>query len=99
MPGWDGVVNCEVLDADEPRRLSYTWQGSRMRSRTTVIWTLAPLPNGRTRLRLDHQGFDGLAGPLLAFMHRGGWNKFLTTKLPGHLARCRAGRNAPGAAA
>jgi len=87
MPGWDGVVNCEVLEVDAPRRLSYKWQGSRMRTATVVTWTLTSLPDGRTRLHLHHDGFTGLAGSLLALMHRGGWRKFLTAQLPNHLAR------------
>lgn len=27
-PGWDGFVDCEVLEVDEPHRLSYSWMGS-----------------------------------------------------------------------
>jgi uncharacterized protein YndB with AHSA1/START domain len=86
MPGWDGVVHCEVLDVDAPRRLSYRWQGSRMRTATVVTWTLTPLDDGGTRLHLHHDGFTGLGGQVLALMHRGGWRKFLTVRLPGHLA-------------
>jgi uncharacterized protein YndB with AHSA1/START domain len=90
VPGWDGVVDCTVLEAAEPYRLSYSWQGSRMRRSTTVVWTLTALGEGGTRLRLEHQGFEGLGGLLLAFMHQGGWKKFLRTALPGHLGRNQA---------
>lgn len=91
MPGWDGVIEGKVLEADEPRRLAYSWKGSRMRSTTTVRWTLTALPDGSgTRLRLDHQGFEGLGGAVLAFMHRGGWKKFVTRQLPFHLAASAA---------
>jgi uncharacterized protein YndB with AHSA1/START domain len=87
MPGWDGVIEGKVLEADEPHRLAYSWKGSRMRSTTTVRWTLTALPDGRgTHLRLDHQGFEGPSGTLMAFMHRGGWKKFVTRQLPSHLA-------------
>src|SRR5262249_52432605 len=24
-PGWDGVVNCRMLEVDAPRKISYTW--------------------------------------------------------------------------
>jgi len=39
---------------------------------------------------LDHQGFEGLSGSLLAFMHRSGRKKFMTTKLPRYLSRNQA---------
>jgi len=87
MPGWDGVVHCEVTEADEPTRLVYTWRGSRMRNTTTVTWELTELGDGGTRLRLDHQGFAGLAGAALAFMHRGGWKKIVRARLVDHLRR------------
>lgn len=86
MPGWDGVVNCEVLEVDEPGRLAYRWQGSRMSRSTTVTWQLTGMEGGRTRLRLEHDGFDGVGGSLFAMMHRGGWKKFLHNRLPSHLA-------------
>lgn len=59
-PGWDGVVDCEVLEVDEPRRLSYTWvavgQDDHPAS-TVVTWTLAEEEGGVTRLRLEQSGF------------------------------------------
>lgn len=58
-----------------------------MRHTTTVRWTLTELPDGAgTRLRLDHQGFEGFPGAILAFMHGGGWKKFVTVRLPASLA-------------
>lgn len=90
MPGWDGVVHCAVTEVDEPRALAYTWRGSRMRTRTTVTWRLSSLDDGGTRLRLSHNGFTGLGGAVLAFMHRGGWAKMVRTRLAGHLAKAAA---------
>jgi uncharacterized protein YndB with AHSA1/START domain len=87
MPGWDGIVKCEVLEVDQPHRLAFSWQGSRMRHRTTVTWTLTPLPGGGTLLRLDHQGFSGIGGSILGLMHRSGWRRFVQTALPRHLAK------------
>jgi uncharacterized protein YndB with AHSA1/START domain len=81
MPGWDGVVHCEVTEVDEPNRLAYTWRGSKMREATSVAWTLSTVDSG-TRLRLDHTGFSGI---LMAFMHRMGWRKMLRAKLTRHL--------------
>ncbi|HVY40017.1 MAG TPA: SRPBCC domain-containing protein [Polyangia bacterium] len=64
IPGWDGVVHCEVLEVDPPRRLRYSWrggsddlQGYGTRIDTVVTWTLAATPGGGTWLRLEHAGF------------------------------------------
>lgn len=84
VPGWDGVVHCEVTEVDEPHRLAYTWRGSTMRTATTVVWQLSPTAGG-TRLRLDHNGFTGIGGAILAFLHRGGWRKIAGSRLAGHL--------------
>ncbi len=58
MPGWDGVVRCEVLEVDAPKRLRYTWVGGSEAQRldTVVTWTLTKTPSG-TRLLLEHAGF------------------------------------------
>ena len=90
MPGWDGVVRCRVTEVDEPRTLAYTWRGSRMRTSTTVTWRLSTLDDGGTRLLLEHNGFTGLGGAVLAFMHKGGWGKMVRTRLAGHLATAKA---------
>lgn len=59
-PGWDGVVDCEVLVVDEPHRLSYTWvtggEGDMPHS-TVVTWTLTEAEGGVTRLHLEQSGF------------------------------------------
>ncbi|MEU4197141.1 SRPBCC domain-containing protein [Kribbella sp. NPDC026611] len=86
MPGWDGVIEGKVLEVDEPHRLAYSWKGRRMRNTTTVRWTLTALADDAgTQLRLDHQGFEGPSGAILAFMHRSGWKKFTTGRLPSYL--------------
>jgi uncharacterized protein YndB with AHSA1/START domain len=61
---WDGVVECEVLECDPPRRLSYSWRGgSRDLAKygqyldTVATWTLTPTASGGTSLRLEHSGF------------------------------------------
>jgi uncharacterized protein YndB with AHSA1/START domain len=72
-PGFDGIVHCEVLVADPPRRLVYTWAGGPARERPTrVEWTLTPVPEG-TRLTLEHSGFSGLGGFFLRTMLGRGW--------------------------
>jgi uncharacterized protein YndB with AHSA1/START domain len=74
VPGWDGVINCEVLAIEPPHTMVLRWQGSRMRTPTTVTWSLTPAGEG-TRLRIDHQGFAGPGGYLLSLMHGPGWRK------------------------
>ncbi len=89
-PGFDGVVNCEVIDVGRPHRLAYTWQGGPMKTPTTVTWTLEPLDNG-THLRLEHTGFEGLAGVVVSFILGPGWRKGLRDKLPAYLEHTAKG--------
>ena len=58
-PGWDGVVDCEVIEVDRPRRLSYSWVsgGESNPHSTVVIWTLTEAEGGVTRLHLEQSGF------------------------------------------
>jgi uncharacterized protein YndB with AHSA1/START domain len=62
-PGWNGVVECEVLEALPEQRLVYSWRGGSddlekygRRLDTVVTWTLTPKAGG-TLLRLEHAGF------------------------------------------
>ena len=77
--GWRGIVDCEVLEVDPPRRLSYTWEGDPGRV-TTVTWTLAPAAGG-TRLVLEHRGFRGFGGLLHKWMLGSGWKSMLRKHL------------------
>jgi uncharacterized protein YndB with AHSA1/START domain len=59
-PGWDGVVECEVIEVNEPHRLSYTWVSggeSNPQHSTVVTWTLTEAEGGVTRLHLEQSGF------------------------------------------
>jgi uncharacterized protein YndB with AHSA1/START domain len=65
VPGWDGVVHCEVMAVEPHRRLAYSWRGGAKKLTgygheidTVVTWTLAPSADGGTHLRLDHDGFE-----------------------------------------
>jgi uncharacterized protein YndB with AHSA1/START domain len=57
----DEPIDCEVLEAEPHRRLSYRWraegQGGQAALDTIVTWILDPTPDGGTRLRLVHEGF------------------------------------------
>lgn len=79
--GFDGVVDCEVIVADEPHQLAYTWQGGPMKSPTVVTWTLTPTETG-TNLTLEHQGFEELSGLAISVILARGWRRHLRTSLP-----------------
>ena len=61
---WDGIVYCEILEANPPHKLVYSWQGgsekdgaNTPRLDTVVTWTLTPTAAGGTLLHLAHEGF------------------------------------------
>ncbi|MET0340332.1 MAG: SRPBCC domain-containing protein [Polyangiales bacterium] len=54
QPGWDGTVQCRLLEAEAQRKISYTWVVGEMD--TVVTFTLAPTATG-TLLSLVHTGF------------------------------------------
>ena len=56
QPGWDGVVNCRVLEIEAQRKLSYTWVVGEDWLDTVVTFTLAPTAWG-TRLSIVQSGF------------------------------------------
>jgi uncharacterized protein YndB with AHSA1/START domain len=63
-PGWNGVVECEVLEVATEQRLVYSWRGGSddlekygSRLDTVVSWTLTAKAGG-TLLRLEHTGFQ-----------------------------------------
>ena len=68
-PGADAPIDCEVLAAEKPRLLRYSWRG---RDRdaggwaldTVVTFTLDGTAAGGTRLRIVHSGFRAGAGVL-----------------------------------
>ena len=53
-PGWDGVVNCRMLEIEPQRKLSYAWTVPFLD--TVVTFTLTPTATG-TRLSLVQSGF------------------------------------------
>ena len=61
--GWDGTIQCQVLDVVPCERLVYSWKGGHADNigygsllDTIVTWSLSPTEGG-TRLRLEHAGF------------------------------------------
>ncbi|MCA9986783.1 MAG: SRPBCC domain-containing protein [Anaerolineales bacterium] len=54
QPGWDGVVDCEYLEIEPGKKLSWSWVVGDID--TVVTFTLAPTPAG-THLSLVQSGF------------------------------------------
>ncbi|HEU5375189.1 MAG TPA: SRPBCC domain-containing protein [Ktedonobacteraceae bacterium] len=56
---FSGIVQCEVLDFEVERKLSYSWldHSGENDLRSTVTWRLEPEGQG-THLFLEHDGFD-----------------------------------------
>lgn len=91
VPGWDGIVDCQVLSVEPLRLLRYSWRGGSddlaaygQRLDTIVTWTLTPTAEGGTHLRLDHDGF-----PLDSFafnMMGEGWRRHAAKRMADLLA-------------
>jgi uncharacterized protein YndB with AHSA1/START domain len=82
QPGWNGIIDCRVLDVEPNNTLSYTW--STMGHETVVTFTLTATHAG-THLRVEQAGFR----PDQAQNYAGakyGWQNFFT-KLETVLAR------------
>jgi uncharacterized protein YndB with AHSA1/START domain len=58
MPGWRGIVDCEVLEVDAPRLLRYSWTGDEGAAPTFVAYRLEPAAGG-TRFTWEHTGLGG----------------------------------------
>ena len=68
-----GSVDCQVLEIEPNKTLSYSWTAMGLHS--VVTWTLTPSSNG-THLRMEHSGFG--ADQQKAFQGaKFGWQKFL----------------------
>jgi uncharacterized protein YndB with AHSA1/START domain len=79
VPGWDGIVNCEVLELDPPTRMSWSWKSSAPLD-TVVTFELHAEGMG-TRLHLAHTGFAGMKQMMISFILGGGWKKMLRESL------------------
>ncbi len=82
----DGLVECQVLEIDPPRRMVWSWVHAPLDPAaprppaSIVTWTLAPEGAG-TRLRLEHSNLDSERW-LIATMMRFGWGYMLKRLIP-----------------
>lgn len=82
-PGFDGIVRCEVLELDPPRRMVWAWAGGNID--TTVTFTLEETADAGTRLRMHQVGFHGLGAQLTRRILASGWPGILRKRLPAYL--------------
>ena len=59
--GWDGVVHCEVTEAEAPHRLRYTWSSGEQGAVSEVAYRLEAVEAG-TRFTWTHTGLTGPGG-------------------------------------
>jgi uncharacterized protein YndB with AHSA1/START domain len=84
-PGWNGIVNCEVLQAREPTLLRYTWTDDGGGDVTEVSYRLEPAGAG-TRFTYEHTGFTGVGGLFMAQLLGRVRRTMLSVGLPAVLA-------------
>ena len=80
-PGWSGIVDCEVLESDEPTLLRYSWADAGGGEVTEVAYRLEAHGNG-TRFTYEHTGFTGIGGLFMATLLGRVRTKMLTIGLP-----------------
>ncbi|MEM6805924.1 MAG: SRPBCC domain-containing protein [Bacteroidota bacterium] len=83
---FDGIVNCEVLEIIEYKKLSFSWSAGAS-LQTVVSFVLTDLGE-ETRLDFEHKGFEGFLNRLIARnILAAGWKrKILVKLLPEYLA-------------
>ena len=58
QPGWNGIVDCEVLVVEPNKTLSYTWISGEADLAIKSVVTLSLTPKGAgTLLRMEQTGF------------------------------------------
>ena len=81
VPGWRGIVDCEVLEVREPSLLRYSWTGEENGTPTYVTYHIEPYQGG-TRFTFEHTGFTGPGGFILAKLLGSVRKKMLAVGLP-----------------
>ena len=75
---WGGVLDCEVLEIEPERSLSYTWDYDNddpaFALKSVVTFTLTPTANG-ARLRMEQSGFRPTQKQAYGGAHAG-WKQF-----------------------
>ncbi|MAU70745.1 MAG: hypothetical protein CML04_01505 [Pseudozobellia sp.] len=85
-PGFNGIVDCRVLELKEMELLSFSWSGGSL-SDSVVTFRLVDLDGKKTRLDFEHSGFKGLMNTFLTrkILSNGWKGKILTVQLQKYL--------------
>ena len=83
-PGWNGIVDCVVLEVDAPRLLRYSWTDNGGGETTEVVYRIEEHEGG-ARFAYDHTGFTGIGGAFMAKILGNVRRKMLTVGLPAML--------------
>jgi len=86
-PEFDGRIDVEILKADKPNQLSYSWKTDNMNTPSTVTFILTPTRDGSTHLRMEHTGLEGDSGKIMYPLFKGGWELKLGSQLGPVIAR------------
>jgi uncharacterized protein YndB with AHSA1/START domain len=72
--GWDGVVNCRLVEYAPPEKLAFTWNANNIGADTLVTIELTEC-DGATRIRLLHANFERAPrdAEALVSRHDAGW--------------------------
>ena len=76
---------CELLQAEPPHKLSYSWAYPEYQGYSVLTWELFEEGENRTRLRLTHDGLESFPQDNPNFRvesFTGGWNYFVNEALP-----------------
>ena len=84
-PGWNGIVECEVIAVEEPTLLRYTWVGD-PGGDVTIVENRLSAHGAGTRLSWEHTGFTGVGGFFMAQLLGSVRKKMLRVGLPAVLA-------------
>jgi uncharacterized protein YndB with AHSA1/START domain len=84
MGGWDGIVDCTVLELVPERKLAITWTSNMIDTKVTFL--LEPEGAG-TRLTLLHTGFRGMKGVMISYILGSGWKGMVNRGIPALVAR------------
>ncbi|MEX2142161.1 MAG: SRPBCC domain-containing protein [Pirellulales bacterium] len=96
-----GRTECEVLEADPPRRLVWSWvhvpknPSDPRPEPMTIAWTLTPKDDG-TLLILEHTGAEHVTW-LTRNLMRIGWGVMMKRMIPRILKQVAGGKFTPGA--
>jgi uncharacterized protein YndB with AHSA1/START domain len=80
-PGWNGIVDCEVLEVSDGSLLRYSWTDTSSGDVSDVLYRIEPHAGG-TRFTYEHTGFTGIGGFFMARLLGHVRRKMLTVGLP-----------------